>query len=120
MFIVTLYVVNRDSRCSWKKKLTLNSSGPICDNVMRKLWIDSSTFLSTSYCKEEGGIPPPPAADAGEDVLAILGYVKSNPSHSTSRGDTGPGDRILYVQILLCLSLSYYSCIKSLVRNHHP
>jgi hypothetical protein len=55
--------------------------------------MDSSTFLSTSYSKEDEVVPP--TADAGEDVLAILGYVKSNPSHSTSRGDTGPGDRIL-------------------------
>ena len=28
-------------------------------------------------------------------VLAILGYVKSKPSHSKSLGETGPGDRIL-------------------------
>ena len=93
--------------CCAHNKLTLNNSGPICDNVIRKLWIDSSTFLSTSYSNPVGLVPTAAVvADvvvvvfvmdvvAAVGVLAILGYVKSNPSHSTSRGDTGPGERIL-------------------------
>ena len=56
----------------------------------------SSTFLSTLFSSDECGN----VGDAAEDSLslAMRVYVKLNPSHSTSRGVTGPGDRMLSKQ----------------------
>ena len=55
----------------------------------------SSTFLSTLFSSDECGN----VGDAEDSLsLAIRVYVKLNPSHSTSRGVTGPGDRMLSKQ----------------------
>ena len=78
------------SKGPFTHSLTLNNSGPICDKLDKKLVMAVSTLRSTSFSKT--------AAAPGYVLnfsLAILGYIRLKPSHSTSYGLTGPGDRIL-------------------------
>lgn len=87
--------------------LTLSNSGPICERFFKKDSIASDTLWSMSFsvapawrwwwwCWCWWGWPRLDVVEPREDLSpAILVYVISKPSHSTSSGATGPGDRML-------------------------